>query len=291
LNVREQFGLIIELEAKTSMPAESAPSKVFIFRAIQELLFNIVKHAGVKTAKVKIEESADDLVIMVSDPGKGFDTSALETFTGKTGLGLMSLRERASYIGGGLTIESSPGKGSRFILRVPIKMDGTARPYAPETQDEDKISLPAGTAPIAAERGIRVLFADDHKVMRQGLIRLVAGKPGILVVGEACNGREALEKVRLIKPDVVVMDISMPEMGGIEATRHIKTELPDVRVIGLSMHEDEHIAQVMREAGAEASLSKTTSSAKLLKAIYGTANEVQEDTPSSGRKKAENPIS
>jgi PAS domain S-box-containing protein len=281
LNVREQFGLTIELEAKTSMPVESAPSKVFIFRAIQELLFNIVKHAGVKTAKVKIEESGDELVIRVSDPGKGFDTSALETFTGKTGLGLMSLRERASYIGGGLTIESAHGKGSRFILRVPIKMAGTARPYAPGTQVEDKSHRPAETAPSVAEQGIRVLFADDHKVMRQGLIRLVAGKPGILVVGEASNGREALEKVRLIKPDVVVMDISMPEMGGIEATRHIKTELPDVRVIGLSMHEDEHIAQVMREAGAEASLSKTASSAKLLKAIYGTDSSVQEDMPPS----------
>jgi PAS domain S-box-containing protein len=281
LNVREQFGLTVGLEAETSKQVESAPSKVFIFRAIQELLFNIVKHAGVNTAKVKIEKSADELVIMVSDAGKGFDTSALETFTGKTGLGLMSLRERASYIGGGLTIESSPGKGSRFILRVPIKMDGTAHPCAPATQDEDQIHRPIETAPSVAEQGIRVLFADDHKVMRQGLIRLVAGKPGILVVGEASNGREALEKVRLIKPDVVVMDISMPEMGGIEATRRIKAELPGVRVLGLSMHEDEHIAQVMREAGAEASLSKTISSAKLLKAIYGTDRSVQEDMPPS----------
>jgi PAS domain S-box-containing protein len=279
LNFREQFGLVIELEAQTSMQVESAPSKVFIFRAIQELLLNIVKHAGVDTAKVKIAKSGDDLVIMVSDSGKGFETSTMEAYTARTGLGLMSLRERASYVGGSLTIESAPGKGSRFILRVPIKMAGTAHPCAPETQVEDKTRHPAQTAPSAAEQGIRVLFADDHKVMRQGLIRLVAGKPGILVVGEASNGREALEKVRLIKPDVVVMDISMPEMGGIEATRHIKTELPDVRVIGLSMHEDEHIAQVMREAGAEASLSKTTSSAKLLKAIYGNDSSVQDIPP------------
>jgi PAS domain S-box-containing protein len=152
LNMREQFGLTVGLEAENSMQVESAPCKVFIFRAIQELLFNIVKHAGVNTAKVKIEKSGDELVIMVRDPGKGFDTSALETFTGKTGLGLMSLRERASYIGGSLTIESSPGKGSRFILRVPIKMEGTAHPYAPETQDEGKIHHPAETDPSAAEQ-------------------------------------------------------------------------------------------------------------------------------------------
>ena len=80
LNVHEQFGLAVELEAQTSMGVESAPSKAFIFRAIQELLFNIVKHAGVNTAKVKIAESGDELVIVVSDAGKGFDTSALDGY-------------------------------------------------------------------------------------------------------------------------------------------------------------------------------------------------------------------
>jgi PAS domain S-box-containing protein len=278
--MKERFDLRVELESKTELLMEQTPQRVFLFRAVQELLFNVVKHAAVKSAKVEVTSSQNLIAVTVSDLGKGFDTSALETFTGKTGLGLMSLRERASYIGGSLTIESSPGKGSRFILRVPI-MDGTVHPYSPVPQVEDTTHIPAGTVLGAAEQGIRVLFADDHKVMRQGLIRLVAGKPGILVVGEASNGKDALEKVRLIKPDVVVMDISMPEMDGIEATRHIKAELPDVRVIGLSMHEDEHIAQVMREAGAEVSLSKTISSSKLLKAIYGAANEVQEDTPQS----------
>jgi DNA-binding NarL/FixJ family response regulator len=107
--------------------------------------------------------------------------------------------------------------------------------------------------------------------MRQGLIRLVANHPNILLVGEASNGREALEQTRRQRPDVVIMDVSMPEMDGIEATRHIKAELPDVRVIGLSMHSDAHIAQTMHEAGATAFLSKTTSSAELLKAIYEAA--------------------
>jgi PAS domain S-box-containing protein len=284
LSVQEQFGLAVELELQTSMQVENAPSKVFIFRAIQELLFNIVKHAGVNTAKVEVEESGDDLVVMVSDTGKGFDASALETFTGKTGLGLLSLRERASYIGGRLTIESTPGKGSRFILRVPVQMDRTAHPYSPEIPVKDPTHLLKETARGAAEKDIRVLFADDHKVMRQGLIRLVAGKPGILVVGEAANGREALEKVGLVKADVVVMDISMPEMDGIEATRRIKAELPDVRVIGLSMYEDEHISQSLHEAGGNAFLSKTTSSANLLKAIYGTARDGGKTTSPSEKK-------
>ena len=119
-----------------------------------------------------------------------------------------------------------------------------------------------------------MLFVDDHHVMRKGLIRLMNGQPVIQVVGEAANGQEAIEKVRQLRPDVVVMDVSMPVMDGIEATRRIKAEMPHVRVIGLSMHDDEKVARSMGEAGAEAFLSKTVSLAELLKAIYGTAQRI-----------------
>ncbi|RJQ67630.1 MAG: DNA-binding response regulator [Desulfobacteraceae bacterium] len=128
---------------------------------------------------------------------------------------------------------------------------------------------PAETACEIVSGDTRVLFADDHKVMRQGLINLIGTQPGINVAGEASNGREAIDRVRQLKPDVVVMDFSMPEMDGIEATRHIKAQWPEVRVIALSMVEDEHVSWAMREAGAEAFVSKTASSSELLKAIFG----------------------
>jgi len=81
-------------------------------------------------------------------------------------------------------------------------------------------------------------------------------------------GKEAIETTRKLKPDIVIMDVSMPEMNGIEATRRIKSESPEVRVIGLSMHEDDLLADAMRQAGAEAFVSKTISSSELLKAIH-----------------------
>jgi Response regulator containing a CheY-like receiver domain and an HTH DNA-binding domain len=108
--------------------------------------------------------------------------------------------------------------------------------------------------------------------MRQGLISLIAGQPSIEVVGEAANGQEALELARQLKPDVIVMDISMPYMDGIETTRQIKAELPEVRVLGLSMFDDDQAAHSMRLAGAEAFVSKTASSAEVLKAIYEIAH-------------------
>jgi DNA-binding NarL/FixJ family response regulator len=109
----------------------------------------------------------------------------------------------------------------------------------------------------------------EINMMRQGLIRLITGQPDVQVVGEADSGQEAIELARQIKPDVIIMDVSMPEMDGIEATRRIKNELPETRVIGLSMFEDEHVTKAMRQAGAEVLVSKSSSMSELLKAIYG----------------------
>jgi PAS domain S-box-containing protein len=266
--MRDQFRLDVHLEMAPNRPLESAPLKVFLFRAVKELLFNIVKHAGVKTAQVKLAGSDHQLFITVSDSGKGFDTAMLERYTPSAGLGLLSLRERASYIGGSLTIESTPGQGSRLMLRVPAHMNAT--PPAALSALEATLQGPPATVPIdGGPACIRVLFADDHKVMRQGLIHLVSGQPNIQVVGEAANGREALELARKLRPNTIVMDISMPEMDGIEATRRITAELPDIRVIGLSMHEDERAAREMRAAGAEDFVVKTASVTELVKTICG----------------------
>lgn len=272
LHMREQFNLDVELDMQTPRQVESALLRVFIFRAVQELLFNIVKHAGVQSARVEVAESGHELIVTVSDPGQGFDTSILETYKPKAGLGLLSLRERTSYIGGRLVIESAPGQGSRLTLGIPARMDGASAQDLPAAPVGQKARKPVSASlPSDADApGIRVLFADDHKVMRQGLIRLVSGKPDISVVGEAANGREALDLARRLRPDVVIMDVSMPVMDGIEATRQIVAEMPNMRVIGLSMHEDDHVSMAMRGAGAEAFLSKATSSAELLKAIYAT---------------------
>ncbi len=269
-----KFGLCVELIADSERQGmvgrcENKSLKVFLFRAVQELLFNVVKHAGIKTARVTFTGSERGFFIIVSDYGRGFDPTFLNTSDGSGGLGLLSLRERAHYLGGGLKIESYPGKGSRFILTVPLNLGKTARAGSAGAAIDLEETAPPGLAGKEDSEVIRVLFVDDHQVMRQGLIRLLASQPEIEAAGEARNGREAIEKALWLNPDVILMDVSMPEMDGIEATRRIKDELPDVRVIGLSMFEDEQISRAMREAGAEGFVTKTASSAELLKAIYG----------------------
>lgn len=114
---------------------------------------------------------------------------------------------------------------------------------------------------------IRVLVADDHVVMREGICLLLEDEPDIEVVGQASNGQEAWEKARELKPDVVLMDITMPGMSGLEATRQLRTALPEIQVLVLTMHEGDEFFFRMLQVGASGYVLKGASSDELLSAI------------------------
>ena len=97
---------------------------------------------------------------------------------------------------------------------------------------------------------IRLLIADDHSILREGLKVLIDKEEDMSVVAEANNGVAVLEKARTLNPDVIIMDVAMPELNGIEATRQITSEMPEVKVIALSMHSDRRFVIEMLRAGA-----------------------------------------
>jgi len=124
--------------------------------------------------------------------------------------------------------------------------------------------------PSGKDLRIRVLVVDDHKIVREGLALLLSEQPDIEVIGQAANGREAVSMARSLHPNVVIMDVSMPLMAGDEATRQIKTLVPDTRIVALSMFEDNEVVQKMYQAGAESYVLKTSPSARLIAAIHGS---------------------
>ena len=114
-----------------------------------------------------------------------------------------------------------------------------------------------------------MLLADDHEIVREGLISLLREEQTVEVVGEAANGREAIDLASRLEPDVVIMDVSMPLIEGDEATRQIKAHLPKMRVIALSMYDEPDKMETMYRAGAESYVLKTASTEELLAAIRG----------------------
>src|SRR5512135_3309180 len=113
----------------------------------------------------------------------------------------------------------------------------------------------------------RILIADDHDVVRSGLRMLLRSWPDFSIVAEAADGEEAVELAAKHKPDVVFMDISMPVLGGIEATKKIKEDNPDARVIILTVHEDEEYVHQMLRAGASGYLLKNASKKDIFDAV------------------------
>jgi DNA-binding NarL/FixJ family response regulator len=118
---------------------------------------------------------------------------------------------------------------------------------------------------------IRILLADDHAVVRQGFKMILGAQPDMEIVGEAGNGREAVELTEQLKPDVVVMDVAMPELNGIEATRRVTEAVPHTRVIALSMHKDSVYVREVLRAGARGYLLKDSGAGDLVSAVRAIA--------------------
>jgi len=114
---------------------------------------------------------------------------------------------------------------------------------------------------------IKVLIADDHTLVRQGIRSLLALAADIEIVGEAADGREAVEKVRQLAPDVVLMDLAMPKMGGLEATRRIRKEFPATKVLAVTQYDDSEYVIPVIEAGARGFVTKMASPLELASAI------------------------
>jgi PAS domain S-box-containing protein len=266
----DKHGLEVSLTAQGGIGTIAEDVAVLLFQATRELLFNAVKHSGAGSAAVTVALTEDRLVIAVADEGAGFDPAQLRAEGGPSeGFGLFAIRERLDWLGGRMEIDSAPGRGSRFAMEVPLTGPARGKVLADQRAKVSVVITPPGGGEGLGK--IRIVLVDDHIVMRQGLATLLRDEPGMAIVGEASDGESAVKLVRDVHPDIVLMDVSMPGMNGIEATRIIHGELPDVRVIGLSMFEEGQRAGAMLQAGAVKYLTKSDAADKLVAAIRACA--------------------
>ena len=201
-----------------------------------------------------MRQADGQLHLRVRDDGIGFDVAAIREKAARgASLGLLSMEERAVMTGGGLEFTSHSQAGHRSPRVVSVEMADPA--------------VRIGSTMNQPSKPIRVILADDHTLVRAGIRALLEKLPGVEVVGEADDGREVLNLVRQRRPDVVLMDITMPGLNGLEAAARIAKEFPDVRVIILSMHNNEEYYWRALKAGAAGYLLKKAATTELEAAL------------------------
>ena len=247
---------ITEGISSVDLPEEQA---ILLFQSVRELLMNVVKHAGSQRATLSIGLDQGRLSLTVCDNGVGFD--AAQESPGNH-FGLFSIRERMEGIGGTFEVSSLPQQGTVARLSLPLVADL----HATEKDPHQDMSLPA-LSRTAQTPTVRILMVDDHPLVRQGMRGVVEGFANMEVVGEASNGKEAVQLARDLRPDVIIMDINMPLMNGVEATKIIKAHSPEITVVGLSVNNDRQVQAAMKAAGASAYVTKDVASEMLCEVI------------------------
>ena len=234
----QQFSQTYGLPTTLSRPDDVADdllspmARVQLLRIVQEALTNTRKHAQANSAQVIFTPADVHVQVVITDDGIGF--SPHPDWEEASHFGLEIMRERAAIVGGALEVRSAPGQGTQVIARLPL------------CKELAEASLPP----------MRVLLVDDHPLLLEGIKNLLAAR-GVDVVGMAGDGQEAVELARRLRPDVILMDVQMPGLSGPEATRRIKAELPDTKIVMLTVSEaDEDLFEAIR-SGANGYLLKS----------------------------------
>jgi PAS domain S-box-containing protein len=274
---RHELAVTVQIEVEDlPLPEDQA---VLLFQSVRELLMNTIKHARSHTASVRMEQESGSLRIEVRDEGVGFDLEGDIQTSISSKFGLFSIRERMRALGGHFHLQSAPGEGATATLILPLTGSPETKVLSPLKDSSQsllraQVDSPQQSNPTTQHSNrIRVLLVDDHAMVRQGLRTVLDSYPDLDVVGEAWNGQEAVASAERLQPSIVVMDINMPIMNGIDATTEIVARYPDIVVIGLSVQAGGANEEAMKKAGAAILLTKEAAVDELYQAILQALKE------------------
>jgi PAS domain S-box-containing protein len=243
-------------------------AEVALFRIVQESLANVHRYSGSATAFVRARSDGGEVRLEIGDFGKGMAKEvkvANRPAVAPLGVGIQGMKERVRQLSGTLEIRSRPGKGTLVTAILPISSRRLEMSELHQVTGIHEVALiPArGTAETTGWRK-RILIADDHDVLRRGIRTMLESDPSLEVCGEAVDGKDALEKTLSQAPDLVILDMNMPIMNGLDVLRQIVRQRPEIKVLAFSVHDSKQIVEEILAAGAHSYLSKATAGQRLV---------------------------
>jgi signal transduction histidine kinase/CheY-like chemotaxis protein len=272
----KRSGIDLKLKVSKSLPRFSRRKEIALFRVVQAALANVLRHSGSQTARIQISLRPGAVELAVEDEGKGMSARQLQAVREGSGggVGIGGMRERLRELGGNLQVNSDKS-GTRVIATLPvdqkqkeIALEGDEHPPSESSYSP---AMPAADVPAASNSGpgerARILIADDHEIAREGIKSLLASRPEIEVVGEARDGVEAIAKTEELKPDLLILDLSMPRIGGLAAATKIRESGNGPKILVFTTHSFPGLAHTLRAAGCQGYVLKEHASTDLVHGI------------------------
>ena len=269
---QKRSGIRLNVNIGSDLGRLSTEVEMALFRVVQESLTNVHRYSGSPDAEIRITDTADAVKLEVIDHGKGIEVGTARVKVegiATLGVGIPGMRERLRQLGGQLEVEFGR-EGTRVSASVPLKKAKLA-----ERPDEYEIAVVApakgdsnGDAKTtSSDMRRRILIADDHEVMRRGVRGLLESHDEWAVCGEAFEGREVVVKSRELRPDLIIMDINMPGLTGIDAAQQIRKENPTTKILFFSVHESAQTVREVVNAGAQGYVAKSRAGHDLVDAV------------------------
>ena len=260
----KRSGIKLDVAIASDLVRLPIDAETALFRVVQESLTNVHRYSGSTRAEIQISEVSGEVQLEVIDYGKGNKAGAVRAArdgAGGLGVGIPGMRERLHQLGGSLHVDFGTN-GTTVVATLPIRRAGT----------ETEMSLRDGQGHGAADREEekprrRILIADDHELMRRGLRGLIEGQEEWAICGEAVEGEEAVRKSKELKPELVILDINMPGLGGLAAANLIRQENGATRILFFTVHDSEEVMREIVDSGAHGYVAKSRAGQDLVDAV------------------------
>jgi len=269
-------GIPVDVDIPSNLVRLAPDAEVALFRIVQESLANVHRYSGSATAYVRARSDGKELKLEIGDFGKGMSQESKSQHRASVaplGVGIQGMRERVRQLSGTLEITSQPGSGTLVTASLPIGSPQAVIPEScPGSGFHEHQEMPSRESAASEGWRKRILIADDHDVLRRGIRTMLESDPSLEVCGEAVDGRDAVEKILNQAPDLVILDINMPIMNGLDVLRQIVRHRPQTKVLAFSVHDSKQIAAEVLAAGAHGYMSKATAGQHLVQEVRSLLN-------------------